>query len=169
VQATARPFALLEIPKGAAGIDTTLRIMRDVTRAQAALPVVRDAAIAITQGTGPYNGAERARLILEWVRSHVGFIPDPVQVEALTVPSAHLRAIRVHGQTSGDCDDGAVLIATLARSVGLQTRFVAASFLPSRRLHHVWAEAFDRDWIALDPFRAETFGGAETFRKVVNV
>ncbi len=167
--AMAPAFSLLRIPKGQAGIDATLAIMRSVTQRQAALPEVRDAAINITKGTGPYNGKERARLILQWVKAHLSFIPDPVGVEALTVPDLHLRKIRVEGGTAGDCDDAATLIATLARSVGLSTRFVAASFLPTGRLHHVWAEAYDGGWIPLDPFRAETFGGTETARKVVAV
>lgn len=169
MRAAAASYELVSIPKGAPGIDATLSIMRDVVRQQAASPTVRARALKISQGTGPYNGAERARLILEWVRAHLHFIPDPVGVEALTAPALQLRNIAVHGETAGDCDDAAVLIATLARSVGLKTRFVAASFLPTRRLHHVWSEAYDGGWIPLDPFRKETFGQAETARKVVPI
>lgn len=164
-----QPFAIVEIPKGPAGIEATLSIMKLVARRQAPLPNVRTAAISITKDAGPYDGAGRAASILEWVRGHMSFVPDPIGTEALTTPEAHIRSVVVNGSTSGDCDDAATLIATLARSVGLHTRFVAASFLPSGRLHHVWAEAFDGKWLPLDPFRSERFGGAETNRRIVPV
>jgi transglutaminase-like putative cysteine protease len=165
----AREFLMAPLPPGRAGIDATLAVMRNVARGQAALPDVRKVAVAITDGTSPYGGAERARLILDWVKAHLLFVPDPIGVEALTTPQAHLRAINVNGHSNGDCDDAATLIATLARSVGLHTRFVAASFLSSRRLHHVWAEAYDGGWIPLDPFRKETYNAPETARAVVPI
>jgi transglutaminase-like putative cysteine protease len=174
--ATSSAFLVTQIPKGSAGIDATLDIMRRVARRQAFFPEVRSVAVRLVEGVGPYNTRERAERILDWVRANFSFVPDPVGVEALTVPTAHLRSIAVHGSTSGDCDDVATLLATLARAVGLHARFVAASFLPTRRLHHVWTETYDQSgkssfgkWIRLDPFRAETFDGNETARKEVTV
>jgi transglutaminase-like putative cysteine protease len=163
-------YAVRSIPKGQAGIDVTLGVMVNIARKDCALPIVRDEAQRIVRGLSPYAAGERARRILAFVRDHVEFVPDPLHVEAITLPAEHLRRIRVEGITQGDCDDAATLISTLCRAVGVETRYVAASYIPGRGIHHVFAEARGLDgWITLDPFRSETFGRPELLRKVVPV
>jgi len=84
------------------------------------------------------------------------YLPDGVEHEIIVLPEEQLARIASRGSVQGDCDDAAALAGALARSIGLQTRIMLGSFIPSRRLHHVWAEALgQRGWVELDPFRAE--------------
>jgi transglutaminase-like putative cysteine protease len=134
----------------------TARTMRDLIRHQAAQPVVRAHAVRISQWCGPTDAVCRLKTIAEWVREHLRFIPDPVGVEAITTPEAHLLIIDREGVSAGDCDDAATLAGALARSVGAQVRIALASFRPDRKLHHTWAEGqAAARWIDLDPFRSE--------------
>jgi len=92
------------------------------------------------------------------VRGHLRFVPDPIGVEAITTPEAHLVVINQEGVSGGDCDDAAVLAGALARSIGAPVRIALASFRSDKRLHHTWAEGMALGvgrWIDLDPFRSE--------------
>ncbi len=102
------------------------------------------------------DAACRIFRIARWVRAHLRFIPDPVGVEAITTPEAHLMVATQEGISAGDCDDAAVLAGALARAVGAPVRIALASFRADRRLHHTWSEAMGQGrWIDMDPFRNE--------------
>jgi hypothetical protein len=132
--------------------------------------MVRHYAGQLNRGCAPYDHDCRLERIGKFVADHMNYLPDPVGVEAIGLASWHLKNIRVGGQTDGDCDDAAVLAGTLARCVGRPVRLHVASFLPDRRLHHIWAEARGRDrWIQLDPFRSERFNRPETRTLLIEV
>lgn len=108
--------------------------------------------------------------IRRFVGDHMRYLPDPVGVEAVGLPTYHLQAIRDTGGTAGDCDDAAGLTAAIARSAGRPVRLAVASFLPSRRLHHIWAEGGGTSgWIDMDPFRVELFDGRPTRLHMIGV
>lgn len=54
-----------------------------------------------------------------WVRDSIIYMPDPQDVEQLQTPPYTLTV------GTGDCDDKAILLATLLASVGFATRFAA--------------------------------------------
>ena len=60
------------------------------------------------------------------------------------------EAQQVLKQRSGDCDDKAILLASMLESIGIPTRFVAVGFRPNF-FSHVFVEARPYgDWIALE-------------------
>ena len=139
--------------------------MSRAIRSECSRPDVRDTAARIVRGCGPRGFRCRIRRVLEWVRTRVEYIPDPIGVEAVGLASFHLERIKRDGVSFGDCDCAATLIGSLLRAVGFRVRLAAASFLPDRRLHHVWAEAFDPSrgcWVEVDPFRSERFSDRPT-------
>jgi len=114
--------------------------------------------VRLSQWCGPTDPVCRLRRIAAWVREHLRFVPDPIGVEAITTPDAHLLVINQEGVSAGDCDDAAVLAGALARSIGAPVRIALASFRADKQLHHTWAEGMAAGvgrWIDLDPFRSE--------------
>lgn len=137
--------------------------MRRAVLAEAATPIVRSWATRATSGCRPYDDGCRAFRILEFLRKHMRFTPDPLGVEAFGTPAFLLSQLAAEGRIYGDCDDAAVLGAALARAVGLRARFAVASFRPDGAFHHVWPEAYAGGaWFEMDPFRSERFGGLPT-------
>lgn len=57
------------------------------------------------------------------------------------------------GFTSGDCDDMAILLASIAVAQGLPSRFVAIRSEPDNpEFTHVFLEVYDRhEWRPVDP------------------
>jgi len=114
--------------------------------------------VRLSQVCGPTDAVCRLKRIAGFVREHLRFVPDPVGVEAITTPEAHLFTIDREGVSAGDCDDAATLAGALARAVGCPVRIALASFRLDRRLHHTWAEGLASNvsrWVDLDPFRSE--------------
>ena len=92
-----------------------------------------------------------ARRILDWVHTNLAKVPT------ISVPNA----VEVLAERKGDCNEHAVLYATLARAAGLPARMVAGVvYMPRDRgtpaafYYHAWNEVWLGAWIAVDP----TFG-----------
>jgi len=145
------------IPGGDAGTRATLETMRGLAHIQSASPIVRQTAIGIVRGVAGTSAGLQARLIRDWVESRVLFLPDPLGTELLHAPDALIAHIHKEGIAHVDCDDVALLTATLGRSIGLRSRFVAVGFSPKSPYQHVWSELAGPSgaprWLPVDPTR----------------
>ena len=140
---------LLEIPDGVAGTEATLDLMARVVRTYRKNDELRETArdiIAIVPNKGY---AQEARLLFYFVRDEIRYTRDPNGVEMIQTPDKTLAL------GHGDCDDMAVLLATMLESVGHPTRFFAAGFF-GEPISHVWTETLiGNRWFAMDPTESE--------------
>lgn len=104
----------------AAGLDTLHR-MRQIVRAQIALPIVRLTAAAIVRGTGT-DYDRQIFLLRQWITAHIGFLRDPDGHELLHTPDLVLTAVASAGSVDVDCDDVAMVAAALGLSIGLRAQ-----------------------------------------------
>lgn len=97
------------------------------------------------------------------------FAPDPPEVELLKTPQLMLEEAAETGHARGDCDDAAILGASLALRMGLQARFVVLGFEPNGPYGHVYAEVWDgRRWLDLDVTAPAQFPpGLRIHRKLI--
>lgn len=90
-----------------------------------------------------------------WVSERVVYLNDPLHVELLKDPQRLCEEIADKGFARGDCDDIAVLMATMALQVGRDAQFVVAGFGSEQgQYSHVFARVKDPKsgaWIVLDP------------------
>lgn len=120
---------------------------------------IRNAAVAITtqgflNGTGLQQKDFRgeAERIHAFVRDQIRYVRDTDNVELLHHP-ANLLEIG-----AGDCDDKAILLASLLGSIGHPTRFIAIAYEPDR-YSHVWLQDYiDGRWVDLEPTEPLPFG-----------
>jgi len=62
----------------------------------------------------------------EWLRAHWRVVDDPAEFEYVVTPSLQLaKAARAAGVLTGDCDDAAVLAASLLAALDWPSRLVA--------------------------------------------
>lgn len=126
--------------------------MRGIVRSSLALPLVRQTAVQIVQGTG-FNVSAQLRLLQQFIQQYTEFLRDPRGVELLHTPAYLLTQIAERGTVAGDCDDIAMLVAALGMAVGLRARFVV---IGQRALEHVFtmlASPRGTEWVAFDPTR----------------
>jgi transglutaminase-like putative cysteine protease len=123
---------------GAAGIVQTLGLMRSMTNQAIDHPLIRQYAARATEHVGRGNAKESAVAIGEWVRAKVRYLPDPLHKENLTNPATMIQAIDAGKKVFGDCDDMSMLVAAMAKSIGMQPTFHGVG--RGARFHHVYTE-----------------------------
>jgi transglutaminase-like putative cysteine protease len=87
------------------------------------------------------------KAVFEWVQRNVRYTKDPFRVEVLHAPR---RMIELR---AGDCDDMAILLGAMLRSIGHPVRLVLAGPDPLRPqlFTHVYLEVHHKgNWIPLD-------------------
>jgi transglutaminase-like putative cysteine protease len=148
-----RPAQVLaSLPEGPDGIRETLKLMRDLVRAQKSAPSIRDKAVNVTFYIPRNAWIAKARSLWSWVKANIKYIPDIRNVETIHWPT------QVLSQGFGDCDDQAALLAAMLESIGMPTRFVAVGFTPGS-FSHVYSEVYiGNDWIPLETTEDEPWG-----------
>ncbi|MGK7371009.1 MAG: transglutaminase-like domain-containing protein, partial [Candidatus Halalkalibacterium sp. M3_1C_030] len=108
------------------GIDRVLKVASEMVTKYTGTEQMRQLGLKITRGirrnrdTGlpDMRSADRiAEAIYRWMIRNTNYVRDPWDVERIQSPDVTLR------QKAGDCDDHAILSATLLQSLGIQTGF----------------------------------------------
>lgn len=152
------------LPSGDLGTRKTLEAMRQLAVQGSKTLEVREAAINAVRdaGVGPHAPVRDLGALFRFVRDRIRFTNDIVDVETVQSPRYTLHMM------AGDCDDRAVLLAAMARSIGipadLSFRVVAAT-PGTRRFSHVYVVAsLGGRKIPLDPTYPENEPGREYAR-----
>lgn len=144
---------LASIPSGAAGVRATLHIMRSLVRANKRNLVLRDFAARACGHLPQKAYREQVECLFGFVRDRVRYIHDIHGLETIQTPQRTLEL------RYGDCDDKALLLATLLESIGHPTRFVAIGTRAPDHFEHVFLETrIGRAWVALDPTEPHAMG-----------
>lgn len=106
----------------------------------------------LVRGLWPHDYLSEYAALLDWVRTHIRYVRDPVNAEQVKTPQVTIET------GTGDCDDSCTLLGTLVGALGGRARYVAGAFKRdidgSLNFSHVWCEAFDpasQAWVVLDP------------------
>ena len=137
---------LAQIPNGAAGTRATLRIMSKIVRHYKRQIPIRELALSLVRDLpGHKNWIGQIKRVHAFVRDSIQYVRDVRGVETVQTPDKTLE----YGQ--GDCDDQAVLLASLLESIGHPTRFVAMKGSTFGPFVHVFTETkVGNQWIPLE-------------------
>src|SRR3954465_2304149 len=127
---------------GAPGVSDMLRRMAATVKQWKSDADVRKLAERITESAGAsedYVGQSRA--IHEYVARHIKYMRDPDGEEELKPPLDLLQ------NPYGDCDDMAVLVATLNAAIGHPVRLQAVGFDPTEYSHVFSQVLVGRNWV----------------------
>lgn len=94
-----------------------------------------------------------------WVSEHIVYLNDPLHVEFVKDPQRLCEEVLARGYARGDCDDIAVLIATMGMQVGRDAELVVVGFGEPGQYSHVFARLLDPrsgQWIVCDPVAGTT-------------
>lgn len=140
------PSTLLKSVPGRAGVKATLLLMRDLVRGDKGKksPVIRQRAVELIKYVPKRDHVGRIRALWAFVRERIAYVGDINGVETVHWPE------QIISQRAGDCDDHALLLASLLEAVGIPTRFKAVGFQPGQ-LDHVYTQAkIGEKWVALE-------------------
>jgi transglutaminase-like putative cysteine protease len=120
---------------------------------------VIDTANDIVSVVPPRDILGQIHAIYDWLLRRFRFVADPVNVELLRDPAGAVKRINARGFTQGDCDEAAMLGASLGMANGIRARFRALAFAPGAPYTHVIADLRGSDgaWYPLDITRPQGF------------
>jgi len=110
------------IPNGGAGIRATLRVMVKLVNDGKKNIDNREIALSIVKNLPPKCWVCEAKAIQQFIFNNIRYTRDIDGIETVATPEKTLE----YGQ--GDCDDMAVLAATLLQTIGHPVRFIAVGF-----------------------------------------
>lgn len=138
------------LPKGDAGTDATVAAMRAVVHHAMESPRVLALAKRLDiRGRHPRFAAS---VLFALAKRHVVFSRDPFGKELLMHPDQLLQEVEETGITRGDCDDLAMLIASVLAAGGHSPVFVVMGRHVAMDFEHVYAGVkVDGGYLAIDP------------------
>lgn len=149
---------------GLRGVMQTLAAMRAMVKAGRTHPAIRRAATGIVFTTPEKDAYSECEALFLFVRDHVRYTQDVLDVETLTTPDKTLAAMM------GDCDDQVMLLAALMESTGYPTRFVVAGYSDPSHVEHVYMQVLcNGAWLDCDPTEVLPFGAAPPDPSVVYI
>lgn len=127
--------------------------MRQIVREYRKHPDIYRLSRYIVATVPPKRWAGEAIAIRNFVRRNIRFTRDIRDVETLTNP---VRLLEIR---QGDCDDHAMLVASLLESIGHPTRFTAIGVSPFGGFSHVYAETkIGEKWYPVETTENYSFG-----------
>jgi len=116
-------------------------------------PIIRAKATSLVQKLPQKDYLNEIATLFDFVQNNIRYVRDIRNVETIHFPEQVLK------QAHGDCDDKAILLASLLEATGKPTRFVAVGFQPDTFSHVFTDVSIGRDkWISLDPTEPQPMG-----------
>jgi hypothetical protein len=144
--------------------------MKQVARNRSGDPLIRKLASNILQEyqVPSHYFIDEALAIGDYIKKHVRYLRDPDDIEYLQDPVDMIKQIQLR-TAQGDCDDMALLTATLLLSVGHQPLFRAIRFEQATgNFNHIYVVVYERnpygqiERVALDCILKDKPIGSET-------
>jgi hypothetical protein len=132
------------IPSGRAGVVETLKVMSRLVRDGKKNLTIRLAAVSLLRECNQKNYSCEVKILHGFVRDFIRYVQDIRDVETIATPEKTLEF------AAGDCDDKAVLLASMLESIGHPTRFVAIGFAPGVFVHVYVETKIGESWIPLE-------------------
>lgn len=128
-------------------------------------PVVRAYTERILPGAIGNNAlAAQIDAVANFVRNRLRFVQDPAGTEYVIRPTTLLGKIEQQGYAFGDCDDHVLLLNSMLRSLGFDTKVVGVKLYARDRYDHVISMIWDgRQWVDVDT--TVKIGPAPTYRE----
>lgn len=136
-----------DIDGGLIGNLQTIDAMIKSARLRAGDPLVRKLATNILQEyqVQSHYFADEALAIGDYVKKNVRYVRDPSNIEYLQDPLKLINDLQA-GSAQGDCDDMALLTATLLLSVGHDPFFRAVRYdSKSGNFNHIYVVCYERN------------------------
>lgn len=155
----------LTIPCGYVGTEKTIREMWKLVNTDFKAESLRNIAVEVVRNVPPKDYFGEADALFRFVKGTIKYQRDPEGAERIADSFVTLQ------DRVGDCDDHAILLASMAKSIGLPVRFATLnSRMPDDPLvfNHVYAEiGFDDvetgedgiKWLAADTTEPESYLG----------
>lgn len=100
-------------------------------------PQVREFSVGLLKGLENNDQVGQVNRIIDFVRSNLTYVRDPVDSEYVISPVQLLTQWQTNRFMAGDCDDHCLLLNTMLGTLGIDTKFVGVKFNNADIYNHV--------------------------------
>lgn len=144
--------SIVQISNGVAGVEDTLRTMRELVNRCKTDLTIRQAATNAAFLQPEKDEYAEVEAVFNYVRDHIRYMRDVHGVETLMAPPTVLQT------RLGDCDDQSCLLACMLEAIGYPTRFVVAGY-NGGDFEHVYVQTWAGGrWVSMDPTEPHPMG-----------
>lgn len=139
---------LRKVGHGIVGNLDTIEVMKIMAREYSRHDLVKRLATNIIHNKNipSHHYLDEARAIGEFVKKHIRYVKDPVGTESLQAPDMMIRMMKDVGYAMGDCDDMALLTASLLMSIGIKSRFRAVRYKQNgENFNHIYVVVYENN------------------------
>jgi transglutaminase-like putative cysteine protease len=132
-----RPQArLLEIGEGPATVDNFVAELQKFKTDPNELVTVRRVALGLVKDLPPNDDVSEVKALWQFARDAIRYVRDVRGIDTLQTPTVTLKL------RQGDCDDKALLLASMLETIGYPTKFTVSATVPHGSYNHVFVETF---------------------------
>lgn len=138
---------VMTLADGSAGIFQTLKLMRDLINTSKLNPTTRMRVAQMLTLVPPKDSLGEIRTLFEYAQQRIRYMSDIADVETISAPEQTIAT------GAGDCDDKAILLATMLEIAGFPTRLIATGYNAPDTFEHVYLAVMlpDGSFLPLDP------------------
>ena len=139
----------------------SIRLVRDVSIEEAAIYLRQmmqegklDPSVRRLSEEAVLGHKDQVRAVYEWVQEHLPYAFDPETAELFIHPRRIAEDYYQGRIRMGDCDDAALLAASMLGSLGHQTRLSLIATGDTPEIDHAVAQVFSPEldsWLMVDP------------------
>jgi hypothetical protein len=136
------------VGEGIVGNQDTIKIMTKMAREGSRHPLIRRLATNILNHDRipSHHYLEEARAIGTFVQKNVRYVKDIAGVETIHSPDMMIRQMSDVGYFSADCDDMALLIASMLLSIGIVPKYRAVRYrAPNGAYNHIYVVVYENN------------------------
>ncbi len=127
-------YGLNDSPSDAVQI---LQFLERVNERYLRSPFIREFTVSLMGGMDNNDVMGQAQRVIDFVRSNLTYIRDPVDSEYVISPVKLLQDWQTTGKMFGDCEDHVLLLNSMLGSIGIPTKFVGVKFGNTDVFNHV--------------------------------
>ncbi len=143
---------------GLAGIWQTMYLMRELVYRSKHNRLIKNTSVSLIKNLSPLDYLRQVKAVFDFIKSKMKYVKDYFQVEEIQSPQRILKSIQEYGYAYGDCDDMAIISASMLYALGFRLKFVVIATKP-RNYNHIRSEVFiNGNWIPLELSSSLPFG-----------
>lgn len=139
----------ISLSEGKAGNLQTVEFMKRVARQKSRDPIFRQLALKIIEDVPSNHFKSEALEIGRWVLKNIRYVRDADNIEQLIDPTNLVNQYYAGTKPQGDCDDMALLTATLLLTIGVQPYFRAIRYEAPQNgednYNHIYVVAYENN------------------------
>jgi hypothetical protein len=136
---------LVKVSSGVQASFDVVHFLAKIAKERGRHPAVRNLALNIVKDIPDFKFLDEARAIGQWVQKNIRYVRDIAGAETIHDPVTLIDQYSRNGIAQADCDDMALLVASLLISIGVRPYYKIVKYSPYGGFQHIYTVVKERN------------------------